>query len=120
MRAQLVKGVTLAELAREFAESDFEKYKDDLARAEVEFSHAGQDAELAGESLEFEVRTRELEMERQQLVLDNLARRVDELTVYWPRGGTTRVRDVLANQRLSIVEPEGPRVPDRSDRSSRR
>jgi HlyD family secretion protein len=85
------------------SESDFERYKDELARAQVEFSHAGQDAELAVESLEFEVRTRELEMERQQLLLDNLARRVDELTVRAPVAGIVGAIAVLDK---AAVTPE--------------
>jgi hypothetical protein len=33
------------------------------------------------------------------------ANTVDELTVYWPGSGTTRMKNVRANQRLQIVEP---------------
>jgi enediyne biosynthesis protein E4 len=32
------------------------------------------------------------------------AEAIDELVVYWPGGGTTKLRDVKANQRLRIVE----------------
>ena len=34
-----------------------------------------------------------------------LAERVDELAVFWPRGGVTRMRDVATNQRLEVLEP---------------
>jgi len=39
---------------------DYERYRDDLATAEVEYKHARQDAELEKDSLEFEMRMQHL------------------------------------------------------------
>jgi HlyD family secretion protein len=63
------------------SEIEYERYRDDLATAEVEQAHARQDAELEKDGLEFEVRTQQLAVERQQLLVKNLERRVDELSI---------------------------------------
>ena len=34
------------------------------------------------------------------------AERVDEIAVFWPRGGVTRLQGVAADQRLVLVEPQ--------------
>jgi HlyD family secretion protein len=68
-------------------EIDLEKAVDDLAGAQLSYQHAVQDMELDRERLNFELRTRELAVDRQQFLVDDLARQVDELTMRSPVTG---------------------------------
>lgn len=86
---------------------DYERYRDDLATAEVEYKHARQDAELEKDSLEFEIRAQQLSVERQQLVVDNLRRRVDDLTIRSPVDGI--VGNVVVDQK-AVVAPNQPLI----------
>jgi len=86
---------------------DYERYRDDLATAEVEYKHARQDAELEKDSLEFEMRMQQLAVERQQLVVDNLKRRVDDLTIRSPVSGI--VGKPLVDQK-AVVGPNQPLI----------
>lgn len=86
---------------------DYERYGDDLATAEVEFEHRRQDAALEKDSLEFEIQTKQLEVERQQLVVDNLKRRVDELIIKSPVNGI--VGNVAVDQK-AVVAPNQPLI----------
>jgi HlyD family secretion protein len=91
------------------SEADYEKSSDDLARSQVEYRHAQQNASLEKEALEFEVRTRELEYDRQQLLVNNHKRRVNELVVRAPVDGVVgsinvdNKAAVIANQPLITV-----------------
>jgi HlyD family secretion protein len=69
------------------SEIDYERARDELARAKVEYNHAVQDSQLESESLEFETETRELAVGRQKLVVNELQRRVDELAIRSPVDG---------------------------------
>lgn len=89
------------------SEADYEKNRDELARAQVEYRHAGQNASLEKESLEFEVRTRELEYERQQLLVDNHKRRVKELTVRSPVAGV--VGSINVDNKAAVI-PNQPLI----------
>ena len=60
---------------------DYERYRDELLTAEVEFRHAKQDADLEKESQEFELPRQQLAVEQQRLLVDDLKRRVDQLAV---------------------------------------
>jgi len=84
------------------SEIDFERARDELARARVEHSHAVQDAQLEGESLEFETTTRQLAVNRQQLVVDELNRRVGGLTITSPVNGI--VGNVEVDQKAVVSE----------------
>jgi len=84
------------------SEIDFERARDELSRARVEHNHAIQDAQLEGESLEFETTTRKLAVERQQLVVDELKRRVDDLSIRSPVNGI--VGNVAVDQRALVNE----------------
>lgn len=86
---------------------DYERYRDELATAEVEFAHTNQDAELEKDSLEFELQTKQLSVERQQLVVDNLKRRADELTIRSPVNGI--VGNVAVDQK-AVVAPNQPLI----------
>jgi HlyD family secretion protein len=61
-----------------------------------------QDAQLESESLEFETTTRQLAVGRQQLVVDELQRRVDDLSIRSPVTGI--VGNVAVNQRALVNE----------------
>ncbi len=89
------------------SEIDFERSRDELARARVEHNHAVQDAQLEGESLEFETTTRQLAVSRQQLVADELKRRVDDLVIRSPVDGV--VGNVAVNQK-ALVNKNAPLV----------
>jgi len=79
---------------------DFEKAQDDLRNAELAYEHAVADASLFDERLEFELRASELELSRQQLLVDDLVRRVDELTIRSPVSGV--VGDLLVDQKAAV------------------
>jgi HlyD family secretion protein len=89
------------------SEIDFERSRDELARANVEYKHAVQDAQLEGESLEFETTTRQLAVDRQQLVTDELQRRVDDLSIRSPVNGI--VGNVAVNQK-AVVNRNSPLI----------
>ncbi|GAB4108386.1 MAG: HlyD family efflux transporter periplasmic adaptor subunit [Acidobacteriota bacterium] len=66
---------------------DYQKSLDDLQVAEMELEHSRHKLELTRETGAFEVKTRELEIRRQQLVIEELERRVDRLGVVSPVDG---------------------------------
>jgi HlyD family secretion protein len=89
------------------SEIDFERARDELATARVEYDHAVQDSQLEVESLEFETTTRQLAVERQQLVVDELDRRVDDLSIRSPVIGI--VGNVAVNQK-AVVNQNSPLI----------
>jgi len=89
------------------SEIDFERSRDELARANVEYKHAVQDAQLEGESLEFETTTRQLAVDRQQLVTDELQRQVADLSIRSPVNGI--VGNVAVNQK-AVVNRNSPLI----------
>ena len=84
---------------------DFEKAHDELRSAELAHEHAAADAELEAERLDFELRTLELELERQQLLVHDLRRQVDELSIRSPAAGIVGNR--LVEQKTAV----GPNMP---------
>lgn len=81
---------------------DYEKAQDDLQNADLVHQHAVQDAELDAESLEFEVRSRELQVERQTLLVKDLQRQVDGLTITSPVNGI--VGNLAVEQKNQVAE----------------
>jgi HlyD family secretion protein len=79
---------------------DYEKAQDDLENARVAHQHAVADADLFDERLAFEIRASELELKRQQLLVDNLSRQVDDLAIKSPVNGI--VGDLLVNQKAAV------------------
>jgi HlyD family secretion protein len=79
---------------------DFEKAQDDLQNAEVAHKHAVADADLFDERLEFELRASELERNRQDLLVKNLQRQVDNLAIKSPVNGI--VGDLLVDQKSAV------------------
>lgn len=79
---------------------DYEKAQDDLENAQLAHAHAVADADLFDERLAFEIRASELELKRQQLLVDNLTRQVDDLAIKSPVNGI--VGDLLVNQKAAV------------------
>jgi len=86
---------------------DYERARDELARARVEHAHAVQDARLEGESLSFEAQTRQLAVDRQGLVVEELRRRVDDLAIRSPVVGI--VGNVAVTQK-AVVDKNTPLI----------
>ena len=89
------------------SEIDYERARDELSRARVEHAHAVQDAQLEGESLAFEAKTRQLAVDRQRLVVGELRRRVDDLSIRSPVTGI--VGNVAITQK-AVVDENAPLI----------
>jgi HlyD family secretion protein len=79
---------------------DFEKAQDELRNAELAYQHAIADADLFEERLEFEIKASELSLDRQQLLVTDLQRQVDALSISSPVSGI--VGDLLVDQRAAV------------------
>ena len=79
---------------------DFEKAQDDLRNAELAAAHAIADADLFDERLAFEIRARELELQRQDLLVADMQRQVDALSIQSPVNGV--VGDLLVEQKAAV------------------
>ena len=80
---------------------DFEKAQDDLRNAELAYEHAKADADLYNERLSFELRASEFEINQQELVVEELQRRVDALSIVSPVEGI--VGDLLVDQKAAVT-----------------
>ncbi len=97
--------------SQSISQIDFEKAQDDLENARLVYKHAVKDAELNLESLAFEVKTKRLLVDRQVLLVEELSRKVDELTLRSPVNGIVgnlaveQKNQVAKNQSiLSVVD----------------
>lgn len=72
---------------RAMSERDYRRSIDDVATAKLNFEHARDTAGLERDSVVLDLKTRTLERDRQALVVENLKRRVAELTVRSPVNG---------------------------------
>jgi HlyD family secretion protein len=72
---------------RVISERDYRRAIDDLDTAKLNYDHAAANADLDRDSLALELRTKRLERDRQRLTVQDLARRVEELTVRSPVDG---------------------------------
>jgi len=84
------------------SERDYEKSRDDAAAARVNHKHAIETAQLQKESLQFELRARRLERDRQRLVVQELQRRVGELSLKSPVNGIIGTLSVA--ERASVAQ----------------
>lgn len=84
------------------AERDLRRAQDERESARLSFEHARQTADLERESLDLDMRSRRLDRDRQALVVSNLKRRVDELTVRSPVNGM--VANLAAAEKSSVAE----------------
>jgi HlyD family secretion protein len=89
------------------SEIDYERARDELSRARVEHEHAVQDAQLEGESLTFEEQTRLLAVDRQRLIVEELRRLVDDLSIRSPVNGI--VGNVAVTQK-AVVDKNAPLI----------
>jgi len=80
---------------------EMEKAYDELATTEVEHKHAVENATLAKDSLAFELRTARLDVDQQELLVKNLQRRSNELTIRSPVNGM--VGNVAVDQKASVA-----------------
>ncbi|WJG10916.1 HlyD family efflux transporter periplasmic adaptor subunit [Aliiglaciecola sp. LCG003] len=81
---------------------DFEKAQDELENAKLVHNHAVKDAELNLESLAFEIQTKQLQLDRQALLVDELSRQVDELTLRSPVNGI--VGNLAVQQKNQVTQ----------------
>jgi len=79
---------------------DYEKAQDDLRNAELAHEHAVADAALFDERLAFELRAGEFEVGRQELLVGDLQRQVDQLAIKSPVDGM--VGDLLVAQKAAV------------------
>jgi HlyD family secretion protein len=86
------------------AEIDLDRARDEVNSAELGHEHAIKDMQLDGERLAFEVRTRELTLERQQLLVEDLERQIDELTIRSPVNGI--VGNLLVDQKAAVTKDQ--------------
>lgn len=84
---------------------DYEKAQDDLENAKLIYQHALQDAALDKEKLSFEIRTQELLLARQTLLVEDLERQVQELTVRSPVDGIVGNLAVAEKNQVSRHQP---------------
>lgn len=87
---------------RLISRQDYEEARDELARARLEYEHAKQNALLERETLTFELKTRALERDRQGLLVEDLQRRVQELTIASPVGGM--VGSLAVEHKAAVAE----------------
>jgi HlyD family secretion protein len=80
---------------------DFEKAQDELRNAELAHAHAVADADLFDERLAFELRASEFDVGRQELVVADLRRQVDQLAIRSPVDGS--VGDLLVEQKAAVA-----------------
>jgi HlyD family secretion protein len=72
---------------RVISERDYVRAIDDVSTARLNFEHARDTASLERDSLALDLRTKRLERNRQALVVEDLKKRVEELTVRSPVDG---------------------------------
>lgn len=91
-----------AHKARAISLQDYEKANDDVDTARLEFAHAQQNADLEKEVMDFEIRADELAVDRQNLLVKNLQRRVDELNIVSPVTGM--IGNLMIDQKSAVAE----------------
>ena len=80
---------------------DLDRARDNMETAEVLHHHADLDAGLVVERLDFELQTRKLAVEQQTLLVEDLHRQVDELTLRSPVSGI--VGNLLTQQKTNVA-----------------
>lgn len=80
---------------------DYEQAGDNLNAAKLEHEHAVQDAALEKESLEFELKTKVLQLDRQQLLVAELQRQVQELDIRSPVSGM--IGNIATQQKAAVA-----------------
>src|SRR5689334_16589069 len=99
--AREVERTTKAFTAGALPELDVLRAKDALAKADLTVTNAEQDGQLERDSLTFELKTKRLALDRQKLLVDDVARQVDELKVRSPVDG--QVGQLIVQQRANVA-----------------
>lgn len=86
-------------------EKDWAESQDALLDAEMMLKHAKKRVELAKERLEFETKNRQYNVQKQQLVLDELVRRQQALTIAAPVSGIVGNWLVAQKDKVSASTP---------------
>ncbi|MGD9584379.1 MAG: efflux RND transporter periplasmic adaptor subunit [Lysobacterales bacterium] len=86
-------------------EIDLLKAKDSLRAAEIRAAHAGKAAELEGEDVGLALKTNQQQLERQRLVVANLKRQVEELSIRAPVDGVIGTLSVAERAVLAANAP---------------
>ncbi|HBN15910.1 HlyD family efflux transporter periplasmic adaptor subunit [Pseudohongiella sp. SYSU M77423] len=106
-------GITLKASRRELARAqqafdqgaytavELDRARDDLETAEVLHRHAEMDAELDNNRLEFELQTRQLDVDQQKLLVEDVERQVNSLTLISPVDGI--VGNLLVDQKTNVI-----------------
>jgi HlyD family secretion protein len=107
--------LTAAERAMERARSlfeqglgsslDFEKAQDEVVIARLELDHAKEKTVLDKENMDFEIQVKELQLDRQGLVVDEVKRKIAELTVASPVSGLVSRVDVRDKDTVQPAQP---------------
>jgi HlyD family secretion protein len=79
---------------------DFEMAQDELRNAELAYEHAVADANLFDERLAFELKVSELKLQGQTLLVEDLQRQVNALSIESPVSGI--VGDLLVSQKAAV------------------
>ena len=87
---------------RVIGQRDFQRAQDELDEAKLTHHHAVETAGLEKEGLEFELQTRRLQRDRQQLLVEDLERRVGELAVKSPVDGM--VGNLAVTQKAAVQQ----------------
>lgn len=87
---------------RVISEREYEKARDEAAAAAVNHKHAIETASLQKESLQFELSARKLDRDRQQLMVQDLTRRVRDLDMNSPVDGI--VGSLLVGERATVAQ----------------
>ncbi len=94
-----------AEASREaqvISEQDYDKAVDDVNTARLEYAHAQQNGDLEKEVMEFELKSDQLAIDRQNLLVANLQRQVDELRITSPVTGM--VGNLMVEQKSAVSD----------------
>jgi len=81
---------------------DFQKAKDDLENAQLEYQHVIKESELLHENLQFEVKSKQLEVQSQQVKVNELKRQVAALQIISPVSGL--VGNLSAEQKNAVAK----------------
>ena len=87
------------------AHRDFDKAQDARDDARLTYDHAVSNAKLQENSLNFDLKTKRTDVERQKLLVADLERRAEALTVRSPVKGM--VGSLLVNQKAAVSENAG-------------
>ncbi|HEY3644080.1 MAG TPA: efflux RND transporter periplasmic adaptor subunit [Gammaproteobacteria bacterium] len=83
------------------SEHDYAKAKDDLAAAQLNYDNAKANTDLDKEGLNFDVRSKEQQVQREKLLVADLKRRYDNLTLRSPVDGM--VGNIAVQQRTNVT-----------------